>query len=226
MANKIQPSPFLGIMRAQIVDKDGIATFPLLKLFQDWDDRLTKGLNLIGQFIGNISPVATIGARPEGIGTTVQHITATGQLASLTNIAADVDTDHIADGVGSPLGGGKTAAVALLPGAAGQPLVYHSLLGWRAGTVAYAQVTGGPAAPGPGTAGPIAHKWISSYDTVAGVYTLSQPDFSDLTGQITTAQLPASGLSVTIVTAQLTPTGTQGSMQFTNGILTAQTPAT
>jgi hypothetical protein len=35
-----------------------------------------------------------------------------------------------------------------------------------------------------------------------------------------------SGLSVTITTAQLTPVGTQGSMTFVNGILTAQTQAT
>jgi hypothetical protein len=35
-----------------------------------------------------------------------------------------------------------------------------------------------------------------------------------------------SGVSATITTAQLTPLGTQGSMTFTNGILTAQTPAT
>lgn len=35
-----------------------------------------------------------------------------------------------------------------------------------------------------------------------------------------------SGLSVTITTAKLTPTGTNGSMTFTNGILTAQTQAT
>jgi hypothetical protein len=34
------------------------------------------------------------------------------------------------------------------------------------------------------------------------------------------------GLSVTIVTAALTTGGTQGSMTFTNGLLTKQTPAT
>lgn len=34
------------------------------------------------------------------------------------------------------------------------------------------------------------------------------------------------GLSVTITTAKLTTSGTQGSMTFTNGILTAQTAAT
>jgi len=36
----------------------------------------------------------------------------------------------------------------------------------------------------------------------------------------------ASGISVTITTSALTLTGTQGSMTFTNGILTAQTQAT
>lgn len=35
-----------------------------------------------------------------------------------------------------------------------------------------------------------------------------------------------SGLSVTITTAKLTTSGSNGSMTFTNGVLTAQTPAT
>lgn len=34
------------------------------------------------------------------------------------------------------------------------------------------------------------------------------------------------GLSVTITTASLTAMGSQGNMTFTNGVLTAQTPAT
>lgn len=36
----------------------------------------------------------------------------------------------------------------------------------------------------------------------------------------------ANGLSATITTAKLTTGGTAGSMTFTNGILTKQTPAT
>jgi len=36
----------------------------------------------------------------------------------------------------------------------------------------------------------------------------------------------AAGLSVTITTAELTTGGTQGSMTFTNGVLTAQVQAT
>ena len=45
-----------------------------------------------------------------------------------------------------------------------------------------------------------------------------------LTGTISTAGTP--GISTTITTAKLTGAGTNGSMTFTNGILTAQTPAT
>jgi hypothetical protein len=87
---------------------------------------------------------------------------------------------------------------------------------------------------------PVANKWVTAIDT-AGNPVLGQPAFSDLsgsasagqvpalsalTGQITTGQLPASGLSTTITTAKLTGGGANGSMTFTNGILTASTPAT
>lgn len=52
------------------------------------------------------------------------------------------------------------------------------------------------------------------------------PPLSDLTGRITDAQLPADGISVIITTAALTALGAQGSMTFTNGILTTQVQAT
>jgi hypothetical protein len=87
----------------------------------------------------------------------------------------------------------------------------------------------------------VAHQWLASYNAATGAFTLSQPAFTDisgtatagqvpalsaLTGQITTSQLPSSGLTTTIVTAKLTGGGANGSMVFTNGILTASTPAT
>ncbi len=78
----------------------------------------------------------------------------------------------------------------------------------------------------PHTKTAIPSEWLDSYDATTGLFTSSQPNFTDITGQITTSQLPATGLSVTITTAALTTLGTQGSMTFTNGILTAQTPAT
>lgn len=87
----------------------------------------------------------------------------------------------------------------------------------------------------------VPHEWLNAYDAATGVFGKSQPAFADisgvatagqvpalsaLSGQITTSQLPASGLSVTITTAALTLGGTQGSMTFTSGILTASAPAT
>ena len=55
-----------------------------------------------------------------------------------------------------------------------------------------------------------------SSGTVSAVSTIP---YSDISGTPT-------GLSVTITTAKLTPTGTNGSMTFINGILTSQTQAT
>lgn len=93
----------------------------------------------------------------------------------------------------------------------------------------------------PGNTPAIASEWINSYNAVTGAFTQTQPAFTDvtgvataaqvpslssITGQITTAQLPAAGISIVIVTAALTTLGTQGSMTFTNGLLTAQVAAT
>ena len=94
----------------------------------------------------------------------------------------------------------------------------------------------------------VAHEWLNSYDAATGAFGQAQPAYSDLTG---TPTLPATiapvagefltgydagtglfslstpaGISVTITTAALTVTGTQGSMTFTDGILSAQVQAT
>jgi hypothetical protein len=72
----------------------------------------------------------------------------------------------------------------------------------------------------------VTHQWLDAYDSETGVFSQTQPAFTDISGQIVSGQLPSGGISATIVTAQLTPTGTQGSMTFVDGQLTAQTPAT
>lgn len=72
----------------------------------------------------------------------------------------------------------------------------------------------------------VAHEFFTAYNAVTGAFTQAQPAFTDVSGQITTAQLPASGLTTTITTAKLTVGGSNGSMVFTNGSLTASTPAT
>lgn len=96
--------------------------------------------------------------------------------------------------------------------------------------------------------GAISHEWLNAYNAATGAFTASRPDYSDLTGlpqlantiapvageyltgyDATTgnfSQSTPAGISVTITTAALTGGGTQGSMTFTAGILTAQTPAT
>jgi len=52
--------------------------------------------------------------------------------------------------------------------------------------------------------------------------------YSDLTGKPTLGTMAAQnvGINATITTAKLTTLGTNGSMTFTNGILTSQTQAT
>lgn len=67
-----------------------------------------------------------------------------------------------------------------------------------------------------------------NYLTIAG-QTITAHNINlgtQVTGNIGTSNLPVSGLSVTIITAKLTVSGTNGSQTFTNGLLTAQTPAT
>ncbi len=127
--------PTFGSSRAPIVDKDGNPSRDYLKKMQEWDQKLASALTLLGQ----INASAVIQGRTEGIGTTVTNLNVTGQLKTADNIAADgvtfgrvvvsaltsgqpdlgkpgvigKTTDNLADGTGSPLTGGKRAAVAL-----------------------------------------------------------------------------------------------------------------
>ena len=77
-----------------------------------------------------------------------------------------------------------------------------------------------------------------SLSNMTSIVTRNHNDLQNIQGgasgdyqHLTTAQLAKltgipTGLSVTITTAKLTSGGTNGSMTFTNGVLTAQTPAT
>lgn len=72
----------------------------------------------------------------------------------------------------------------------------------------------------------VAHEWLNSYSATTGIFTATQPAFTDISGNLATSQLPTAGLTTTITTAKLTSGGANGSMTFTNGLLTASTPAT
>ncbi len=192
----------------QLVDAQGRATQAFLKWMQGIGTTVNLGFDQNGNYQGPIGARATINGRST-LASIVQHIS-TGGVVQAAGIDfalpyLNKDTDHITDGTGSPLQGGRAAEIAL--------------------------VTNPPV--------PEASKWVKGF--VGGVFTKTQPTFPDiagtataaqvpalsaLNGQITDAQLPADGISVTITTAQLTPLGSQGSMTFTNGLLTAETPAT
>jgi hypothetical protein len=94
----------------------------------------------------------------------------------------------------------------------------------------------------------ITHEFLTAYDATTGMFTAARPDYADLTGTPTlpVTETPVAGkyltgydsttgafsvsatagITDTITTAALTLSGTQGSMTFTDGVLTAQVPAT
>jgi len=72
----------------------------------------------------------------------------------------------------------------------------------------------------------VTSEFLTAYNAATGAFSAAQPAFSDISGNLSTSQLPSAGISATITTAKLTTLGSNGSMTFTNGLLTAQTPAT
>jgi len=253
MASGQQPTPFLSAIKSSLTDQSGQLTWIGQKLFTDWNTRLEAGLNLIGQFIGNIADTAHIGSRPEGIGTTVGNIDHTGVMQAAGMAAATSAAQGSVymplGAISNHLGGAATRAVADFDAAGSAATAQANAESFATGAAATAQsnaesfasnagnIASGTLsptvipAPTSGTLGgvksvtPVGSKWVTSIDS-SGNPVLAQPSFTDISGQITTAQLPSSGLSTTITTAKLTGGGANGSMTFTNGILTASTPST
>jgi hypothetical protein len=205
----LKPASTFTALSTPIADpKTGLASWAWLKKFQEWEQKLQNGLSLIGQFIGNIDPTATIGMRAEGIGTTVQNLDSagvvTGNGVDFQRAYLNKSTDHIADGAGSPLLGGATAYQALVASApsTGNALVFSTPSGWNPGTYSYSNLTGAPALAA--TTPPVSHEWIAGYDAASGAFTQSQPAFSDVSGVATAAQVPAlSGLTGAVTASQL-----------------------
>jgi hypothetical protein len=229
----IKPASTFISSRSPIVDGDGNATFSFTKVLQGWDTKLQNGLNQIGQITQPIPTSTPVEGRTEGIGVTLQFLDKNGTVLAggidFARAYTNKDTDHITDGAGTPLAGGRVAYAALVASApiAGQTLEFNGTH-WLPVAIAVSKA-------------PVAHRWLNGYDAATGTFTAAQPAFTDiagiataaqipalsaLSGQITAAQLPPGGFSGTITTAKLTTGGTNGSMTFVSGQLTAQVQAT
>jgi len=215
-----------------IVDKNGTATFPMIKWMQGIGNTVNVTFDADGSYQGPIGAQATIAGRST-LASIVNSIdtggVVTGPGIDFARAYVNKDTDHIADGVGFPLAGGKAAYLALVaPAASSGQTIRFDGANWLHVAIAVARAA-------------VSHQWLRSYDDATGTFTSSQPAFSDISGaaspsqvpalsllggRITIGQLPSSGINITITTAALTPGGTNGSMTFQNGLLVAQVQAT
>lgn len=106
------------IIQAPIVEpQTGRMTFQFTKWFQDAGNRIQNGLDQLGNLIGTLSASAHVAGRVEPIGTTLQNLDSTGAVTSngvdFTRAYLNKTTDHITDGTGNPLAGGKRGFQAL-----------------------------------------------------------------------------------------------------------------
>lgn len=171
-----------GLIRAPIVDSKGVPTVQWSKWFLDVSTRIENALTPSGTLAGTIAASAVIEGRTEGIGTTVENIDSTGVILpngiDFARPYLHKDTDHITDGTGSPLAGGRTAYAALV---ASSPTA-GEMLGYT-GTAWLPQAA-------PASLPKVASEWLDSYNATTGVFTQSQPAFSDISGVAAPAQLP------------------------------------
>jgi hypothetical protein len=216
----------------QLVDpKTGTANWAFLKFLQALAQAVNAALNILGTFEGIIGTSATIEGHAGTVAHVVQNLTGTGLLNSLTNVAADVNLDHIADTVSfqrttpdqvSGAGVAFTALVSSSP-ATNQALIWSGA-SWSPNDVSFGSLTGTPALAN--NTPFVFNKFLTSYDSTTGAFGQAQPSFGNISGNISSAQLPLAGLSVTVPLGPLTGGGTTGSLTFTNGILTAHVDPT
>ena len=193
--------------------RTGLVSREWIKWFQGVQQTVNEGFDSNGVYQGVIGTNATFSWRSATIQDILANIDDSGIVTAagidFARAYLNKDTDHIADGTGSPLAGGEVAFAAFVTSgpAAGQMLVFNG-----ANWLPHAKAT---------TKAAVAHKWLSSYDDATGFFTQSQPDFTDLSGQADITQMPASGISGTVPLAKITGLGADGSLTFVNGIITA-----
>lgn len=105
--NTVKTQPLEPILQ-ELVKMGAQPQGPLFIAVRDVLTATQKTLTIAGQ----IQPQAPIGTAAVGVGTQTQNLTDTGNLNSLGNVD-DTSTDHLTDGAGSPLTGGKRGFNAL-----------------------------------------------------------------------------------------------------------------
>lgn len=196
-----QTVSFTGLQAPFVDLKTGMVTWTWIKIIQQWQAQLATGFDSNGNLIGNIQPAVGIVGRTGTLGAILHNLSAVGVIAS---IGLPEATPAAQGAVVMPAG----ATSNVLGSAAIEPTTAFDVSGSAAAAQSAAQAF----------ATAVANTAQSNAETFAS-------NASHLTsGTIPVARL--SGDTVTVVTAALTPTGTQGSMTFTNGIITAQVPAT
>lgn len=165
--------------------------------FLVWQRQLANGLDPAGNLIANIEPTAQIVGRGISLGVLLQFI----------------DDGGVVMPEGLPAAtSAAQGAVKLAVGAAGNTL----------GSAAMQPVSAFDAAGAAAAAEAAGIAAAAAAQAAAEAFASDAGNISS--GTLDPARLP--GISVVITTAALTPTGTQGSMTFTNGLLTAQVQAT
>lgn len=189
-----------------IVDqRTGQMAFEWLKFFQNTAEAINAALTILGEFNGVLGPDTSVSGKTGTVPNILQHLDSTGVIQP--------------PGLPTPSIGALGGVQAADP-AAGKFVTSIDALGVpQLGTVSYSEVSGAPTPPQNMPSSP--SEWVNSYDSATGIFAKSQPAFSDISGKISTIQLPAAGGSGTVTLAALTVGGTQGSVTFTNGILTA-----
>lgn len=188
-------------LQTPFLDSKGNISWTWLKQIQVWQQQLAAGFDSGGNLVSNIEPSVKIIGRDGTIGTILLNIDKNGIVQSAGLVAAsDIEQGAVKLAAGSI--GNTLGSAAMASEAAFDP----------SGAAAAAQTAAeAHAAAGAATAQSNAEAFASDASNLS-------------TGTVPLARLP--GISVTITTAALSPTGTQGSMTFTNGILTAQVQAT